>query len=73
MVLKCSYISQKIKWERALGNPIASIVKPILICVHSHPHDGLTLRIKRYELFTWMKLDMSIVGETTAMVGLFTW
>ena len=40
MVLKCSYLSQKNKWERALGKPMTSIVKPILIWVHYHPHGG---------------------------------
>ena len=73
IVLKCSYLSQKTNWERALGKPMASIVKPILICVHHYPHGGLALRIRRYKLFTWMRLDMSIVGATTPMVGFFTY
>ena len=31
--LKYSYLFQKIKWEKALGKPVAFIVKPILIWV----------------------------------------
>ena len=73
MFLKCSYLSQKIKWERALSKPTTSIVKPILIWVHNHPHGGLALRIKIYEPSTWTRLDMSIVGVTIPNVGLFTW
>ena len=73
MVLKFSYLSQKIKWESALGKPTASIVEPILILVHYHPHGGLALRIRRYGLSTWTKLDMHVVGATTPMVGFFTW
>ena len=34
MVLKSSYLSQKIKWERALSKPTFSIVQPILIWVY---------------------------------------
>ena len=52
IVLKCFYLSQKIKWERALGKPTASIVKAILILVHHQPHGGLALRIRRYVLST---------------------
>ena len=73
MVLKCSYLSQKIKWERALGKPTTSMVELILIQVHHHPYGELALRIKRYKLSTWMRLNMSIVGATTPMVGFFTW
>ena len=65
MILKCSYLSQKIMWERALGKSTTSSVKLILIWVHHHPHDGLPLRIRRYGLSTWTRLDMSIVGGTT--------
>ena len=46
MILKCSYLPQKIKWERALGKPTASIVKPILILVHHQPHGGLAPKNK---------------------------
>ena len=73
MVLKCSYLSQKIKWEIALGKPMTSIVEPILIWVHHHRHGGLALRIRRYRLSTWTILDMSVVGATTPTMGFFTW
>ena len=69
MVLKCSYISQKIKWERALGKPTTFIIKPILIWVHHHSHGGLALRIRRYGLFTWTRLDMSVVGRPSLWWG----
>ena len=36
-----SLFLQKIKWERALAKPMVSIVKPILMRVHHHPHGGL--------------------------------
>ena len=65
MVLKCSYLSQNIKWEKALGMPKTSIVEPILIWVHHHPYGGLALRIKRYGLSAWTRLDMFVVGATT--------
>ena len=47
-----SYLSQKIKWERALGKPTTSIVEPFLIWVLYHPHGRLALKIKRYGLST---------------------
>ena len=68
MVLKCFYLSQKIKWERVLGKSTAFIIEHILIWVHHHPHSGLALRIKRYGLFTWTRLYMSIVGVTNPTV-----
>ena len=58
MVLKCSYLSQNIKWEKALGMPKTSIVEPILIWVHHHSHDGLVLRIKKYGLSTWTIINV---------------
>ena len=67
MVLKCSYLSQKIKLEKALDKPMVSIVESILIWVHHHPYGGLALRIRRCGLSTWTRLDMSIVGRTTPM------
>ena len=73
MILKCSYLSQNIKWERALGKLMTSIVEPIMLWVHYHPHGGLALRIRRYGLSTWMRLDMSVVGTTTPTVGFLTW
>ena len=73
MVLECSYSPQKIKQERALGKPTTSIVEPILIWVHHYPHGGLALRIRRYGLSTWTRLDISVVGVTTTTVGFFTW
>ena len=73
MVLKCSYLSQKIRWERALGKPTTSIVEPILIWVHHHPHNGLALRIRRYGLSTQMRLDMFVVGATSPSVGFPIW
>ena len=69
MVLKCSYLSQKIKWERALGKPTTSIVEPILIWVHHHPHGGLAWRIKKYGLSTWTRLNMFVVGAATPWWG----
>ena len=72
MILKCSYISQKINLERILGKPMASIDEPILILVHYHPQSELFLRIRRYELFTWTRLDMSVEGATTPTMGFFT-
>ena len=69
MVLKCSYLSQKIKWKRTLGKPTASIVKPILIWVHQQPIGGWTLEIKGYELSIRTRLKMSIVGATIPMMG----
>ena len=65
MVLKCSYLSQNIKWEKALGMPKTSIVEPIFIWVHHHPYGGSALRIKRYGLSAWTRLDMFVVGATT--------
>ena len=73
MVLKCSYLSQKTKWERALGKPMASIVKSILIWIYDHPHSGLALRIRRYGISTWARLDMFVVRATTPTVGFFNW
>ena len=73
MVLKCSYLAQKIKWERVVGKPTTSIVEPIFIWVHHHAHDGLALRIRIYGLSTWTRLDMFVVRVTTPMVGFFTW
>ena len=34
-------IFQNIKWERDIGKPIASKIKPILIWGHHHPKDGV--------------------------------
>ena len=73
MVLKCSYLSQKTKWERVLGKPTTSIVKPILIWVNHHPHGRLALKIRRYGLSIWTRLDMFVVGASTPTVGFFTW
>ena len=62
-VLKCFYLSQYVKWERALGKPMDSIVESILIWVHHHPHGGLALRIRIYGLSTWTRLDMFVRGS----------
>ena len=72
MVLTCYYLSQKIKWEKALDKPMVSIVESILIWVHHHPYGGLALRIRIYGLSTWTRLDMFVVGVTTPTVRFFT-
>ena len=65
MILKCSYLSQKIMWGMALGKSTTSSVKLILIWVLYHPHGGLALKIKRYGLSTQTRLDMLVVRATT--------
>ena len=45
MVLQCFYLSQKIKWERALGKLMTSIVKAHLDLDSSGPHR----RVEPYE------------------------
>ena len=69
LVLKCSYLFQKIKWKRALGKSMTSIVMPILIWVHHHPHSGLALRIRRYGLSTWNEIIYVCSGSNHSHSG----